>query len=158
MPNQLTTYGKYKYLYDSICEITNYAHEKLEKEKEGDFNFRIHSMVGVFIDGESVCDGNAKAYYYLCKKLGLYCGIINALPINGDESGHAYNYIMLGGKYYFVDSTWGDEGGNHFAFTYGDENHFEHDMYLETIYDESDIKLKNFMQNLGTINWSYIEL
>ena len=157
MPTDLSTFGKYKYLADSLCNICVYAQEELEKEDLNDSkNDRIHSMIGLFVDGKAVCDGYAWAYYYLCLKEGLFCNFIDAFPIES-EPGHAFNYIKLNEKYYFVDVTWLDENADScFAFCYDETIENGHNQYIEywkgiEYTDNSPFDV--LINNLGTIDW-----
>lgn len=156
MPENLSTYGKYKYLSDSICDLVEYDHETLAWEEETlEYNPRIHNLVGVFVDRKAVCDGYAEAYWYLCNKVGLYCGFLAAK--GEDDDAHAYNYIMLGGRYYFVDVTWLDETGDgqEFAFIYDQNKENQHNVYVENLLEtmEKDKNFQDFIKKLGTMDW-----
>ena len=159
MPNDLSTYGKYKYLAESICNLVEYAHDELEAQNTD----RIYSLVGVFVDGRAVCEGYAKAYEYLCKKAGLFCEQISGRDLNNEDSpAHAFNYIKLGNKYYFVDVTWMDEEGFiDFAFIYDEKIDNGHNCYIEWVYKngypEVESIIENLKNNLGTINWNDVK-
>lgn len=160
MPNNLSTYGKYKYLAESICNLVEYAHDELEAQNT---DRRIYSLVGVFVDGRAVCEGYAKAYEYLCKKAGLFCEQISGRDLNDENApAHAFNYIKLGNKYYFVDVTWMDEEGFiDFAFIYDENIDNGHNCYIEWIYKngypEVESIIENLKNNLGTINWNDVK-
>lgn len=166
MPKGLSTYGKYKYLADSVCEITEYAYEELEVETQtSEYNERIHSLIGVFVDGRAVCDGNAMAYYYLCQKAGLFCELIEGRSYDLSE-GHEFNYIKLGDKYYFVDITGLAGFGDFYSFAFVYDSNIENsnNQYIEYWLDTEEMadmpensRFNNLMQNLGTINWSEIK-
>jgi len=46
-------------------------------------------------------------YAAIATELGLECHIIFG-GVNGALTNHAWNSIKLDGKWYFIDSTWGD--------------------------------------------------
>lgn len=164
MPDNLSTFGKYKYLADSIYKISEYAYEELDEEKaSGNHNDRIHSMVGIFVDGRAVCDGYTEAYYYLCQKVGLFCNMFEGYPEDLSD-GHAYNYIKLGKKYYFVDithlSSWNDF--SQFAFVYDSNVENYHNEYFKYWFSSTDgpqtSLFNDLVNNLGTINWQDIKI
>ena len=184
MPEGLSTYGKYRYLANSIDNITEYDFEMLEKAesiqeafKKNEISYeeydekmpkRIYSMVGVFVDRKAVCTGYAAAYKYLCNKIGLYCEYNDEEYTNKDSNeeieedqlGHAYNYILLGGKIYFVDTTWLDGSfWNERAFAFSHEEALEdgHENYIS----EMNVFEKNAagekINELGKIKWNEIQ-
>ncbi|WFR59955.1 Ig-like domain-containing protein [Anaerocolumna sp. AGMB13025] len=60
------------------------------------------------IAGEgTVCQGYSTLYAAIAKELGLDCQIIFG-GVNGSSTNHAWNAIKLDGKWYCIDSTWGD--------------------------------------------------
>lgn len=57
----------------------------------------------------SVCDGMSKAYSLLCNMEGIPCLRITGTARTGlSYGGHAWNKVMIDGKWYIVDCTWGD--------------------------------------------------
>lgn len=70
-----------------------------------------HDAAGVFLKGEAVCDGYAKAFKLLCDKYGIPCIIVagRAVQSSGSEA-HAWNYVQMeDGLWYAVDVTWNDK-------------------------------------------------
>lgn len=61
---------------------------------------------GISGDG-TVCQGYSTLYAAIAKELGLDCQIIFG-GVNGSSTNHAWNAVKLDGKWYCVDSTWGD--------------------------------------------------
>lgn len=61
----------------------------------------VYNTYGVFVNQDAVCNGYALAYQLLLNK----AGIDNVFVTNYN---HAWNYVMLDGKYYNVDTTWDD--------------------------------------------------
>ncbi len=88
--------------------IHDYVIEKCEYiEKTGG---TYSSLYGCLVNGESSCEGYAKAMKYLLDG----CGIENYLAVGTTEDekrtvqGHAWNIVKIDGKYYHLDATWDD--------------------------------------------------
>lgn len=62
-----------------------------------------YSAYGVLADGIAVCQGYALAYKLLLNRVGIKCYMVTS-----DSMNHAWNLIVLDGKYYQVDVTWDD--------------------------------------------------
>lgn len=60
---------------------------------------------GCIVDGSAVCQGYAEAFKLLMQQLDIPCGICSGMA--GGES-HAWNWVQLDGKYYWIDVTWDD--------------------------------------------------
>lgn len=60
------------------------------------------NLYGALIERSCVCQGFAKAFEYLCNKKGIY-----AICVVNDK--HMWNYVLLGDKWYAVDTTNGEE-------------------------------------------------
>ncbi|MBR3806893.1 MAG: hypothetical protein IKJ15_00760 [Lachnospiraceae bacterium] len=97
MPEGLSDYEKVKYIYEYIIESTEY---NLGAEDS-------QNICSVFLNGESVCMGYAKAMQYLLLKQDILCTIVNGTAQEGEE--HAWNLLLLDGQYYHLDVTWGDD-------------------------------------------------
>lgn len=91
------------YIYRYLIEHT--AYQKNEHDQQ---------MDSVFLQGESVCAGYAKAYQYLMQKAGIPCTTISGEWIDEGETsldtseGHAWNLISLQDDWFYVDVTSGD--------------------------------------------------
>lgn len=92
------TYGKVKYVFESLVLQTDYNHEQMEDPS----NQNIYSVFGRKL---SVCAGYARATQYLLNELGIECIYVTGRARN-DE--HAWNIVQIDGAYYYVDTTWGD--------------------------------------------------
>lgn len=88
--------------YEKICYFYEYIIKNTEYNAKSSNSQNICS---VMIDGESVCQGYAKAFQYLCYQAG-----INATLVTGyaNNEGHAWNLVYAEDKPYYVDVTWGD--------------------------------------------------
>lgn len=62
-----------------------------------------YNAYGILVDQIAVCQGYALAYKYLLNQVGIDCYMVTS-----DSMNHAWNMIVLDGKYYQVDVTWDD--------------------------------------------------
>lgn len=100
---EITGESRYEILLSiqtAICELTVY-------ELNGIY---AHDAAGVFLKGEAVCDGYAKAFKLLCDRYGIPCIIVAGTAVqSGGSEAHAWNYVQMeDGLWYAVDVTWND--------------------------------------------------
>lgn len=103
MPIDGTDYEKAKYLYEALITFTEYV-------DDSDYN---QTMASVFLNGESVCSGYAKAMQYLLLEAGISSTYIGGEAFYIEDEvekwdSHAWNMVQLDGEYYYIDATWGD--------------------------------------------------
>ena len=83
-------------LHDLIAERCRYS----------DFLFS-GTVYGCLVNGMALCEGYAKTFVYLARKLG-----IEAMCVPGKSSRdvlHVWNIAKIDGKYYNIDVTWDDD-------------------------------------------------
>lgn len=85
-------------LHDYLVVNCEYDKENLDLGTVPDVS---HTIYGVFANRMAVCDGYALAYKYLLNRVGIECHMVTS-------KSHAWNMIVLDGKYYQVDVTWDD--------------------------------------------------
>ena len=91
-------------LYDYMCKNFRYDYEPLDGQGIDDF-----SDYACLTKKNGICCEFAGAYSYLLLQAG-----VDATPFEGDgEAGyHGWTYVVVGGKGYHCDATWGAHGEN----------------------------------------------
>ena len=97
-----TDYQKIKTIYDYITANVRYDYDHLN-DPNYDLMFTAYAAL---INGTSVCQGYAVLFYRMCLEAGVNARVIGGI---GNGGPHAWNIVLLDGKYYNLDSTW-DEG------------------------------------------------
>ena len=86
--------------------ITHCRYSDLYGTPQAD-NAPIYSADSVLIDGDAVCSGYASAMTLVLRSLGIPCLRINTI----EAQKHAWNKTRINGKWYNIDATWDDCGG-----------------------------------------------
>ncbi|MDO5135982.1 MAG: transglutaminase domain-containing protein [Eubacteriales bacterium] len=97
IPQGADDYEKVQVAYTYLIDHTEYQPSEHDQ-----------SIAGVFWKKQAVCAGYAGALQYLLEYLGVPCIYVDGSAKDSDE-GHAWNIVTLGGQYYYVDATNGDQ-------------------------------------------------
>ena len=95
-----TDYEKALALHDALADHVTYDQDAFERQEQ-DIRHPTFHAYGAVVDHLCVCDGYAHAYQALLNAVG-----IPAFRITGMQ--HAWNMVVLDGKYYYTDVTWDD--------------------------------------------------
>ncbi|MBR1555315.1 MAG: hypothetical protein IJ644_07995 [Oscillospiraceae bacterium] len=98
--NKPTDYEKILAVHDYLVSHTVYTLPKSEKGRA-----LPHTAYGCMVEGKAVCAGYSKAFKLLMKAFKIECGICSGIA---RKESHAWNYVKLGGNYYWIDVTWDD--------------------------------------------------
>ena len=93
-----TDLEKVFYVHEWLVQNIAYDREHLSDNVQDDHNLR-----GALLEGTAVCDGYAKTYALILRKLG-----ITGVLVTSKDIGHAWNMAELDGNWYQVDCTWDD--------------------------------------------------
>ena len=95
-----TDYEKALALHDALADHVTYDQDAFERQEQDVRHPTFHAY-GAIVDQLCVCDGYARAYQALLNAVG-----IPAFRVLGMQ--HAWNMVVLDGKYYYTDVTWDD--------------------------------------------------
>ncbi len=131
-----TTYNKLHYIYDYIINTVIYDYvftdETMKNGKSNDlFLYKCLYLEGVFgmqsngtFDESkrvAICDGLSKAYMCMAVIEGIPC-----IKVSGtvSDEGHAWNKAKIGGNWYMIDTTWGNDLSKHSNLEYLSHEYF----------------------------------
>lgn len=103
--------------YDKILQVHNYLIDNISYDSSGTEAEITHTLYGALINKVAVCDGYAKAFKYILDNMEISCVEVCGIAQNssGTTESHAWNDVLLDGKWYAIDVTWDDPiiiGGN----------------------------------------------
>lgn len=102
LPKNASALEKEIFLYKTVIQYCEY-------DKEGasdDQDWRAHSIVGAFLDGQAVCEGYSRAFQLLLNRAG-----VPSMLVTGTAGGaHMWNLVRIDGQWYHADATWDDNG------------------------------------------------
>ena len=93
---------KIRYIHDYILDCCQYDSSSKNKN--------LYNAYGVLNDGRAVCEGYAKTMKLLLDKIDIENIVVCGTGTNssGQVESHAWNYILVDGVWYGLDSTWDD--------------------------------------------------
>lgn len=97
-------YEKLRYAYDWVVENTDYAVDAENGQ----------NVLSVFLGGQSVCNGYAKAFQLLLQKMGIPAVLVTGTAKSGS---HAWVAACPDGVWSLFDPTWGEPGISNEAFS-----------------------------------------
>ncbi|MDE6834118.1 MAG: hypothetical protein K2J39_07770 [Ruminococcus sp.] len=129
-------YEKALYIHDKIAKICTY--------NIGDDYQYSATVYGCLVDGQANCEGYAKAFNYLARRLDMKCILVTGQTDKGEN--HAWNQIMIDGDWYNIDVTWDDmdsvDGIRRVYFLCSDETfnctHIADNLYFTPFLCDSD--------------------
>lgn len=103
LKDDMSEYEIVKFFYDKLASEIEY-NEKAEN---------LRDIYGALVDKSTVCGGYAKAFSYLCSKIG-----IESITITGDfnETPHMWNMVKINGDWYHIDVTSGNAMNSEFPY------------------------------------------
>lgn len=116
-------YEKALYAYDWVVENTDYTTDAVNGQ----------NVLSVFLDGQSVCNGYAKAFQLLLQKMSIPAVLVTGQAKNGS---HAWVAACLDGAWSLFDPTWGEPGISDAAFS---DIHFVNHSYFALTSADMDL-------------------
>lgn len=86
---------------DTKIEQAKFVHDYLVAHTEYDYTYTADTAYDLVVNGKGTCSAYALVYKDAMDKLGIDCTVV----IDDDKS-HAWNQIVVDGKWYNVDVTW----------------------------------------------------
>ena len=90
--------------YTKIKAVFEYLVNTVDYDKNAADNQNVYSAL---VGKRSVCAGYARSTQLLLEKLGIQCLYVEGTAGENNEA-HAWNIVKCNGKYYQIDTTWGD--------------------------------------------------
>lgn len=98
----LHDYLKSNLEYDTVAAASHRPNERNIAEA--------HNIIGALLKNKCVCEGFAKAFKFLCDKIGLECWVVSGKGSSSIGTGpHAWNIVKIDGYYHHVDVTWDNQ-------------------------------------------------
>lgn len=111
IPAGLNDFEKIVFVHDNIILNTVYDKDGADAKSNGIWG----TAYGCLVNGKAVCQGYSEGFEYIMKLLDIPCGTIKGLAWNnglnqgnGEPQSHAWNYVTINGKNYWIDLTWDD--------------------------------------------------
>lgn len=111
IPGGLGDFEKIVFVHDNIIYNTVYDDEGASFENNGIWG----TAYGCLVNGNATCQGYSEGFEYIMKLIGIPCGTVTGTARssgfgqgNGGIQRHAWNYVNINGKNYWIDLTWDD--------------------------------------------------
>ena len=97
----LTAKQKAQNVHDYLCMNMTY-----------DYTYTCYTIHNALYDGTGVCQAYANAFEAIMDAAGIETDFIGGVALNtdGNIELHAWNRCLVDGTYYYIDTTWDDEG------------------------------------------------
>lgn len=92
-----TVYEKQRILHDELCKRVTYSEETDDQT--------VYSAYGALVNGRALCEGYARAFQLLCKRLGIQNVLVSG---TSKGIGHLWNMVKTEYGWSHVDVTWDD--------------------------------------------------
>ncbi|MCD8048545.1 MAG: hypothetical protein LUG52_02900 [Clostridia bacterium] len=104
-------YDKVRSLHDYLKSNLEYDTAAASSRTPNERNIaQAHNIVGALLNNKCVCEGFAKAFKFLCDKIGLECWVVSGKGSSSIGAGpHAWNIVRINGYYHHVDVTWDNQ-------------------------------------------------
>lgn len=154
-----TEYEKIRDIYARICSSVVYdnAHFNADTAAGDCVDYLPHSCYNALFEGSAVCQGYAVLFYRLALEAGLDARYISGTDGTGN---HAWNIVLLEGKYYNLDATW-DALATEYAWfllceeSFGD--HFRDTQYSGSFYEQYPMSDEDYVFIPNNIVWDFDE-
>lgn len=128
--------GKVRYINDYIVRECSYI-----MGEDSDFAATVY---GCLVEGQANCEGYAKTFNLLARKLGIESVVVTGTTDKGEN--HAWNQVKIDGEWYNIDVTWADtdiaDEVRQMYFLCSDEDfsktHYADDLYFQPFPCTSD--------------------
>ena len=99
----MSDYEKCLAVHDYMTENIHYNFSAISVS----FVHEAFTVEGAILKKQAVCNGIAKAVALLLNRAGVPCTVVQgSSAIDENEIDHAWNMVLLDGKYYHMDVTW----------------------------------------------------
>lgn len=106
----MTEAEKVRAIHDYIVINTFYAHSIADNIGNYTGTEAGFSAYGALINKSAVCEGYSEAFLLLCWTAGIEARLVEGKSYDelGNQVGHEWNIVKIGGKWYQIDCTWDD--------------------------------------------------
>ena len=108
------------FIHDYIVTHCQYDYSTDEEDDYDKF-----TAYNCLVVGKAVCQGYSLAFKDLCNRLGVKTGFVSSQQV-----GHGWNLVEIGGRNYYVDTTWDDPSAGTGKYWY--EQHCAHTYLLKS--------------------------